>query len=90
MFFFSEIKEKSRCGGHSVLGSEGPALEPISILSPWESLFTCISSPHSGVKGVPGYRQWKILSVCESEALVIWLLLCYAPLGVEKDIFGWL
>ena len=29
-----------------------------STLSPWERLFTCISSPHSCVKKVPGYRQY--------------------------------
>ena len=39
-----------------------------SILSPWERLFTCISSPHSCVKRVPCYRQ----------------LLCTALQGVEK------
>ena len=29
---------------------------------PWKRYFTSIFSPHPGVKGVPGYRQWKILS----------------------------
>ena len=29
-----------------------------STLSPWERLFTCISSPHSCVKRVPDYRQY--------------------------------
>ena len=28
------------------------------MLSPWERLFTCISSPHSCVKRVPDYRQY--------------------------------
>ena len=30
----------------------------MSTLSPWERLFTCISSPLSRVKRVPGYRQY--------------------------------
>ena len=33
-----------------------------STLSPWERLFTCISLPTLGVKWVPSYRHWKILS----------------------------
>ena len=66
-----------------------PSLSPCfnrSTFSLWERLFTCISSPHSGEEWVPGNRQWKILSVCQSEALVIWLLLCIAPPGFEKGI----
>ena len=42
-------------------------------LSPWERLFTCISSPHSCVKRVPDYRQYASM------------FLCNAPQGVEKD-----
>ena len=37
-------------------------------LSPWKRLFACIFTLHSWVERVPDYRQWKILSVCLSQA----------------------
>ena len=50
-----------------------------STLSPWERLFTCISSSHLCVKRVPDYRQYRKVT-----RYLYWQLLCNAPQGVEK------
>ena len=73
--------------GHSALGSEGPEFESWFHQVDVESLGKALYM-HS----LTALRCKMSTRLCDSEALTIWLLLCIAPLGVEKGIglFGWL